>query len=105
MPSAVAKSTEAASPLTADSVTVKLNAVLPLLPSASETSAMLMPGAASSFAIVPVATPSKSVALVGPESVSVNVSSASNSVSPFTTTVTVPLAWPAGIVNVPLFAA
>ncbi len=98
------KSTVVVSPEIADCVTVKTNEVVPLLPSASDTSTMPRVGAVSSFVIVPRPAPSASVALAGAESVTLKFSLASNSVSPFTTTERVPLAWPAGIVSVPAFA-
>ena len=55
--------------------------------------------------IVPVADASPSVALTGLDSVTLNVSSGSSSVSPFTPTSTVFDVSPAGIVTVVLAAA
>ena len=60
-------------------------------------------GATSSFVIVPVAVAVPIVAFDdAPESVTRKVSSVSTVVSPFTTTLNVPVVEPAAIVTVPL---
>ncbi len=92
-------------PLAADSVTVKVAGEVPALPSFNDTSLMLRVGVASSSVIVPVPTAAPSVALVGLVSVTVNVSLASSSRSPFTSTVTVWLVSPGANVSVPDAAA
>jgi len=69
-------------------VTVNVNSVLPVLPSACTALAAAIAstgaGVASSFSIVPVAVAWPSVAFVGLDSVTVNPSLGSKSVSPWT---------------------
>ena len=87
MPSAVWKSTDALSPVLPVLVTVKINEVVPLLPSLCVTPSIEKLGAASSFTIVPVPSAVPIVALTAPDRWIVNVSLASNFVSPLTSTV------------------
>ena len=87
--------TPTVSSLATDSVTVKVS-VPPSLPDTSFTLSV----ASSSSVIVPVAVASASVAFVGLDSVSLNVSSASSMVSLAVGTAIVPVVEPAGIVSV-----
>jgi hypothetical protein len=73
--------------------------VPPSVPSGGVTS-----NVASSLTIVPMPCGSSSVAKLGAERLSRNVSFGSITRSPRTTTVTVPVAWPTGIVRMPLVA-
>ena len=86
--------------LATDSVTVKVS-VPPSLPDTSFTLSV----ASSSSVIVPVAVASVSVAFVGLDSVSLNVSSSSSMVSLAVGTAIVPVVAPAGIVSVRLVCA
>ena len=106
MPLAVAYATVTVDVLAADSVTVKVAAPVPALPSATATSPIdsVGSGAASSFVIVPRPTPSASVAPEGLDSATVNVSLGSTVVSPFTTTAIVFVVCPAVKVSVPDWA-
>jgi hypothetical protein len=70
-------------------VTVNVNGVMPLFPSALLASAAAIDSEASSFRIVPVPVPAAIVAPLGFDSTTVNVSSGSTTVSPLTCTVTV----------------
>jgi hypothetical protein len=76
------------------------------VPSAYDAGAIAKLGGKSSFWIVAVARsrPISNPALTGPDKTRANVSSASNSVSPTTATVTVFLVWPGWNVSVPLVA-
>ena len=69
------------------------------LPSFLVTSLMLMRG--SSSTMVPTPWPSAMTPLFGLLRLTKKVSFGSASRSPFTSTVIVPLVWPAGIVSVP----
>src|SRR5262245_60823488 len=69
------------------------------LPSAFVTSVMLMRGSLSTM--VPTPCASLMNALVGPLKVTAKVSFASPRRSPLTSTVTVPVVWPAGMSSVP----
>ena len=92
-------------PLTAESVTVKVSFDVPLLPSAWLTLLMLSVGVASLSLIVPVAVAVPMVPTDTLESVTVNVSLFSSSVSPTTGTATVVHRQPvAGRLAVPLDA-
>jgi len=85
--------------------TVKVNGVVPALPSAALSVVAAIDsvggGGASSFRIVAVAAAVPSVDPVGADSVTVNVSSGSTTVSPATFTVIVAVAWPATNDTVP----
>jgi len=85
--------------------TVKVNASSPALPSAALSVVAAIDsvggGGASSFRIVAVAAAVPSVDPVGADSVTVNVSSGSTTVSPATFTVIVAVAWPATNDTVP----
>ena len=87
VPSAVWKSTDALSPVLPVLVTVKINEVVPLLPSLCVTPSIEKLGAASSFTIVPVPSAVPIVALTAADRWTVNASFVSNVVSPFTSTV------------------
>ena len=92
--------------LTADVVefgieTVKVIAVVPVLPSVIDAGAIDTAGGASSSTIVPVTLAVPSVAFTAFESATVNVSLPSASRSPATSTENVALVEPAGIVTVP----
>ena len=81
-------------------MTVKVNRVVWFfLPSVLVTSLMLMRG--SSSRMVPTPWPSAMVALVGLLRLTTKVSFGSARRSPLTSTVIVPVVWPAGIVSVP----
>ena len=67
--------------LAAESDTVKLAAAVPASPSATVASAIEIEGGASSSVIVPIALPSRTVALVGLVSVASKVSFGSSSAS------------------------
>ncbi len=84
-------------------VTVNVKAVVPLLPSVTDTSAIEMTGCGSSFMIVPVA-PSvpQTWRWPGRSGSRVKVSLGSSVVSPLTGTVTVWLVTPGVKVSVPL---
>ena len=73
----------------------------PMLPSVSETSLITTEGKGSLSVMVPVRVATGIVALVGFESVTVYVSFASFSRSPWTTTSIVLVVWPGLKVNVP----
>ena len=75
---------------------------VPELPSVTDTGLTVKDGAVSSLLIVPVPVPVAIVQPTGFDSVTVNVSFASNFVSPFTVTLNVPDGVFAGIVSVPL---
>jgi hypothetical protein len=92
-------------PLAAESVAVKTALVVAMLPSGTVTSSIETLGAASSSLIVPTPSPSAMVALIGAVRLTVKVSSASESVSPTTSTVTVFEVSPVRNVSVPLAAA
>src|SRR5207302_2089521 len=90
-----------------DRLTVKGKAVVPggvllVVPSGLTTSSMESAGWVSSFWIVPVPVPLAIVALVAADRVTVKVSSGSNAVSAFTSTVTGLLVSPGAKVSVPL---
>jgi hypothetical protein len=78
---------------------VKVALVLPVFPSVTVLSPMLIRG--SSSTMVPIPWPSAMIAFVAPLRLTTNVSFGSASRSPLTITVIVPVVWPAGIVNVP----
>ena len=88
-----------------DRLTVKTNGVSPALPSGSDTSPIDSSGVASSFWIVPVPPVAATVALTALPSATVNVSSVSCTVSPFTSTSIVCVVVPGGNVSSPLPAA
>jgi hypothetical protein len=97
----VAKSTLAGSSVAPVFVTVKVNSVVPLLPSALLTLSIAKVGAASSLSTVPSPWSSAIVAPDAFERLTKKISFASKIVSPFTSTVIVLLASPAVKVSVP----
>ena len=104
--SAVAKSTLAGRPLGALNDTTNVIVALPELPSACATLLIVTTGERSSFVIVASANDCRpSDAPEGDARMSENVSFASYFVSPWTTTFTVPLVWPAVSVSVPVSAS
>ena len=78
--------------------------VVPTLPSVTDAFVIDSTGAVSSFVIVPVPVPPTIAAFVAPLRFTVNVSLASNVVSPFTSTVTVCVVIPGLNVTVPAAA-
>jgi hypothetical protein len=101
VPSAVAYDTPTATVVGCDRLTLNVAGLLPSSPSGLTLASPTLTagtttagGAASSSVIVPVPLPSMSDPPVGLESASVNVSSASSSVSPLTATSTVLVVWP-----------
>ena len=100
MPSAVAQVTVTGTSEAADRVTAKASGAWPVLPSLRLTAgAIEMRG--SSSTMVPTPWPSAMVALVGLLRLTTKVSFGSGRRSPLTSTVIVPVVWPAGIVSVP----
>ena len=93
------------SPLAAESDTVKVALTVPLSPSVTVTLLTESVGWASSSVIVPTPIPSAIVTLDGFDRLSVNVSFASSSVSPWTRTVTCFVVSPAAKLSVPEVAA
>ena len=83
---------------------MKLNAVVPVSPSLTDTLLMETTGAASSFVIVVVALAVPTVRFVGLLNVSTMVSSVSNTVSPVMVTTTVFVVSPAAKLSVPVAA-
>ena len=104
MPLAVAKATVMVCALGADAVTVTMALALPVLPSATATSAIEKAGSTSSLVIDPVAWASVIVALAGALRLNWNVSSSSNDVSPLIVTLTTVLVAPGAKVAVPVAA-
>ena len=103
MPSTVFHATVTGAVGTYDSVTVKFAAIVPPLPSVTETLEIdNVGGAGSSLTIVTVVELVPIVAPVAPEIWTLNVSFGSNVVSPFTYTVTVFTVWPGRNVSVPV---
>ena len=76
--------TDAGSPDASARLTVKIRLLVPVSPSSTEPPVMLTSGAASSLRIVPVPVPSRIVAIVGSERMTVSASSTSCVVSPAT---------------------
>ena len=91
-----------ACPLAGVSVTVKTRLAVPALPSVTAASLFESDGSESSSLIAPIAEPSRRLALDGAVRATVNVSSASDSPSPATGTLTVWLVAPTPKVSVPL---
>ena len=89
------------SPLAALNDTVNVAVVVPTLPSVTDALLTDSTGAVSSFEIVPVPVPPTIVAFVGLLRFTVNVSLASNVVSPLTRTFTVCVVMPGLNVTVP----
>ena len=86
-----------------DSVMVKVAAIVPLLPSVTETLEIdNAGGTGSSLTIVTVVELAPIEAPVAPEIWTLNVSFDSNVVSPFTNTVIVFTVWPGRNVSVPV---
>ena len=83
-------------------MTVKVASTVPVSPSATVTSSTDSAGIGSSSVIVPPPCPSVIVAFVGFVRLTKNVSFASSSRSPLTSTVTCLEVWPAAKVTVPL---
>ena len=75
---------------------MKVALTVPALPSVTVTSSIESVGSGSSSVIVPTPWPSAIVAFVGFERLTKNVSFASSSRSPLTSTVTVFVVWPGG---------
>ena len=88
-------------PLAALSETVKLAVVVPVLPSTTETSSIVIDGAGSSSVIVPTPSPSLTVAAEGPVRLTLKFSFASLSASPFTVTGIVLVVSPGAKTSVP----
>src|SRR5438552_457930 len=83
-----------------DRLTVKMALAVPLFPSITVTSLMLIDGAGSSLSMVPIPWLSAMVALVAPERVTWNLSLGLTLMSPLTWSVIVLFVWPGVIVPV-----
>ena len=87
-----------------DSETVNVAAIVPALPSVTDTSLMEIVGCASSLLIVPTPWLSAIVAFVALDRFTLKVSFGSNTVSPLTVTLIGCEVWPAVNVKVPELA-
>ena len=100
VPSLVASVNVTLPAVTCDSATVNVAVLVPLLPSFTETSAMLRVGSGlSSSRMVPTPWLSVTLAPTRPLRLTLMVSLLSAVVSPLTVTANVVLVWPAGIVK------
>ena len=91
-------------PLGAESVTVNVSGVVPLVPTVAAASPMPSEGAGFGLLIVPVPVPVPIVAFVGADSTTVNCLLGPNGGVPFADTVIVCVVWPAANVRLPLAA-